>query len=127
MDLSPSLPSPREERLEDLLVPRVHRGQADAIHAAPRALLGAHDLAVEITRVVAEARRLKRFEALAASPDSAGRDDLEAVLTGWREWWRQGRADDLLAMGARLPAALVQEDRRLASYLVAAREVSRAR
>ncbi len=91
--------------------------------AALRALC----LALPHVSTPAEARRLKRFEALAASPDSAGRDDLEAVLTGWREWWRQGRADDLLAMGARLPAALVQEDRRLASYLVAAREVSRAR
>ena len=74
----------------------------------------------------AEGLRLRRFEALVVSPGSAGPDDIDALLAGWRDWWRRGRIEDLLAMATRLPVALTQGDRRLASYVLAAREASSA-
>jgi hypothetical protein len=74
----------------------------------------------------AELDRLRRFEQLVMSPESAGHDDIEAMVAGWREWWRRDRTDDLLAMANRLPPSLVQQDRRLASYLLGAQEVSRS-
>ena len=73
----------------------------------------------------AEAQRLQRFEMLVISPESAGSDDVEAVLAGWREWWRRGRTGEVVAMARRLPAALARQDRRLAPYLLAAGEASR--
>ncbi|HLC40171.1 MAG TPA: hypothetical protein VJO34_00925 [Methylomirabilota bacterium] len=73
----------------------------------------------------AETERLKRFGALMASPGSATPHDVEALVAGWQDWWRSGRIDDLVAMAAELPAGLVQQERRLASYLHAARELNR--
>jgi hypothetical protein len=64
---------------------------------------------------------LRRFEALAASPYAANEADVEALAIGWRQWWRDGRSEDLCAMAERLPGELVEADRRLASYLGAAR------
>lgn len=75
----------------------------------------------------AESRRLERFRALAAAPESATLDDRDAIADGWRDWWRAGRVDALLAMAARVPASLVEGDRRLAAYAVAASEHGRAR
>lgn len=71
-----------------------------------------------------ELHRLERFAVLVASPVTAERDDTEALLAGWRQWWRDGRTSDLLAMANGLAPGLVEHDRRLASYLVAAREAS---
>jgi hypothetical protein len=67
---------------------------------------------------------MKRFATLQGTPELAGLEDTETVLTGWRQWWRDGCTDDLLAMASRLPSALVEGDRELASYALAAREAS---
>ena len=72
----------------------------------------------------AETRQLERFASLAASPGLAGHDDVETLLAGWRQWWRDGRTADLRVMASRLAPALMQEDRRLVAYVVAAREAS---
>jgi hypothetical protein len=71
----------------------------------------------------AERRRMRRFATLTATPELAGLEDTETVLTGWRQWWREGRAGDLVAMASRLPPTLIEGDRRLASYALAARQV----
>jgi hypothetical protein len=67
---------------------------------------------------------MKRFATLAVTPGLAGLEDTETILAGWRQWWRDGRTGDLLAMANGLPSALVEHDRRLASYALAARESS---
>ena len=72
----------------------------------------------------AESDRMRRFATLRSTPELAGLEDTESVVTGWRQLWCDGRTDDLLAMARRLPPALVEGDRRLASYALAAREVS---
>jgi hypothetical protein len=68
----------------------------------------------------AEIARLRLFDELAAQPESATGGDIEALATGWRHWWRQGDTGRLRAMAARVPAALVAADRRLATYACAA-------
>jgi len=67
-----------------------------------------------------EVALLRRFEALAAAPDAATDDDIEAIAGGWRRWWRQGDRDALRTMAGRLPPGLVERDRRLASFARAA-------
>jgi hypothetical protein len=64
----------------------------------------------------AEEALLRRFDVLVASPESATEADLEAVVAGWRGWWRRGETDRLRAMAIRLPAHFIAGDRRLASY-----------
>jgi len=39
---------------------------------------------------------------------------------GWRRWWSSGDTDRLRAMAARLPAGLIERDRRLLSCARAA-------
>lgn len=73
-----------------------------------------------------ERERLLRFQALVEAPASASADDIEALVAGWRALWRAGRPDDLLRVAASLPTDLVERDRRLATYVVAARELTRA-
>ena len=72
-----------------------------------------------------ELDRMERFATLVVSPGLAGVEDVEAVLAGWRQWWRDGRTGDLLAMARALGPTLVEHDRRLASYALAARESCR--
>jgi hypothetical protein len=67
----------------------------------------------------AEAARLRRCEALAVSPESATRADVEALATGWRRWWHLGETERLRAMAARVPSDLIDADRRLAQYACA--------
>jgi hypothetical protein len=68
----------------------------------------------------AEMARLRRCEALAASPELATIADVEALAVGWRCWWRQDEIERLRAMAARVPAGLINTDRRLAQYACAA-------
>lgn len=67
----------------------------------------------------AEVARLRRCEALAASPESANTADVEALAAGWRSWWRLGETGRLHAMAVRVPTALINSDRRLAQYACA--------
>lgn len=67
----------------------------------------------------AEAARLRRCEALAVSPESATGADVEALAAGWRRWWHLGETERLRAMAARVPAGLIDTDRRLALYACA--------
>jgi hypothetical protein len=68
-----------------------------------------------------ETQRLRRFDALADAPGDADHHDVEAVLAGWRRWWRNGMTTDVVKMAHRLPLGLVGGDRRLSTYLEAAR------
>lgn len=72
----------------------------------------------------AEARRLERFATFAVTPGLAGLEDVDTLLAGWRQWWRDGRTGDLLAMASGLAPDLLAADRRLVMYLLAAREAS---
>ena len=69
----------------------------------------------------AERERLRRFEALSTAPDSVTEDDIEVLAVGWERWWRSGQLNRIVAMAATLPAGLVERDRRLASFLLAAK------
>ena len=71
-----------------------------------------------------EAARLRRFDMLTASPGSATPEDLDALASGWARWWRAGQPRQILALAESLPEGLVARDRRLATYLEAARAVT---
>ncbi|MBI1737469.1 MAG: hypothetical protein HYR51_20035 [Candidatus Rokubacteria bacterium] len=68
----------------------------------------------------AERRLLARFDELVITPRAAEGRDVDAVVTGWRAWWRAGRRGDIVSMAACLPSALIRADRRLATYALAA-------
>jgi hypothetical protein len=68
----------------------------------------------------AEMVQLRRCETLAASPESATAADVDALAAGWRGWWRRGETERLRAMALRVPARLINSDRRLATYAHAA-------
>jgi len=67
-----------------------------------------------------ELSRLQRFGELSVAPESATIGDVEALVAGWRRWWYQGETERLRGMVARVPAALVHGDSRLAPYACAA-------
>ena len=67
----------------------------------------------------AEVVLLRRCEALAASAESASTADVEALAAGWRNWWLLGETERLRAMATRVPATLINSDRRLAQYACA--------
>jgi hypothetical protein len=69
----------------------------------------------------AERARLRRFAELVDAPASATSADVDALAAGWRRWWREGERERLRAMVANVPAALLEADRRLATYACAAR------
>jgi hypothetical protein len=66
-----------------------------------------------------EVARLKRFDALVEMPERATERDLEALVAGWSRWWREGRTAELFDMSRRVDGALIDSDRRLASFAVA--------
>jgi hypothetical protein len=68
----------------------------------------------------AEIARLGRCESLAGTPESATAADVDALAAGWRSWWRRGETERLRAMALRVPARLINSDRRLATYAHAA-------
>jgi hypothetical protein len=68
----------------------------------------------------AEERLLARFEQIVAAPTSATAADVDAITTGWRTWWRAGRPNEIATMARELPSDLVDGDRWLATFAVAA-------
>jgi hypothetical protein len=66
-----------------------------------------------------ELKQLKRFETLVDRPETATERDVDALAAGWACWWRDGRTAELSAMAAQLGPALIDSDRRLASFVVA--------
>ena len=66
-----------------------------------------------------EIHLLQRFGELGAAPESATVNDIESLVAGWRRWWFEGDTERLRAMAARVPAAIVHCDRRLALYACA--------
>jgi hypothetical protein len=73
----------------------------------------------------AEVSRLRRFDDLVARAESATDADIDALVAGWRRSWRQGDTGRLDEMATRVPTALVESDRRLATYACAAAHLRR--
>ena len=73
-----------------------------------------------------EVRRLERFERLRRSAVPLNEEDLEALRTGLRQCWRSRDTQTLRQMAARIPAAFLDRDRWLQSFVVAAREQSKS-
>jgi hypothetical protein len=73
-----------------------------------------------------EVRRLDRFERLRRGRASLSDGDIDALRTGLRHCWRSQETGTLLEMAARIPPELLQRDRWLQSFVVAARERSRS-
>ncbi|MBI2204308.1 MAG: hypothetical protein HYU41_10715 [Candidatus Rokubacteria bacterium] len=67
-----------------------------------------------------EARLLARFHQLTTAPEGVTTGDIDALAAGWRTWWRAGRVAELSAMAERVTRAVIDSDRRLATYAVAA-------
>ena len=89
-----------------------------------RAVAGLRALCLSLPHLPtpAEQERLRRFEALTTTPDSVTEDDIEVLAVGWDRWWRSGQFDRIVAMAAKLPTGLIERDRRLASFLIAAKK-----
>jgi hypothetical protein len=68
----------------------------------------------------AEEKRLARFDALVLAPETATGADVRAIADGWRAWWRAQRCAEICEMVRRLPAGVVDGDRDVAMYAVAA-------
>lgn len=75
----------------------------------------------------AETRLLRQFDVLKASPERATEADVEALVAGWRQWWREGKTEALAEMGRMVPAGLIDRDRRLATLRLGAELAQRAR
>ena len=73
-----------------------------------------------------EVQRLERFERLREGAVSLNEEDLEALRTGLRQCWRSRDTQTLRQMAARIPAAFLDRDRWLQSFVVAARERSKS-
>jgi len=73
-----------------------------------------------------EVRRLDRFERLREGAVPLNEEDLEALRTGLRQCWRSRDTQTLRQMAARIPAAFLERDRWLQSFVVAAREQSKS-
>ncbi|MBI3028484.1 MAG: hypothetical protein HYY64_03125 [Candidatus Rokubacteria bacterium] len=73
-----------------------------------------------------ERRRLERFEGLRRGAASLSGDDVDTLRTGLRHCWRSQETGTLLEMAARIPPELLERDRWLQSFVVAARERSKS-
>ena len=106
--------------LETLIGGGAEPGDADT---TLRAVSGLRELfsALPYLPTEVELQRLRRFECLTESPGSADKNDVEVLVAGWRRWWRNGMTRDLVTMAGQLPPAVLEHDRRLQSYLEAAR------
>ena len=69
----------------------------------------------------AEARRLERFERVREGAVPLNEEDVEALRTGLRQCWRSRDTETLRDMAARIPGGLLERDRWLQSFVVAAR------
>lgn len=67
-----------------------------------------------------EARLFGRFQAIASTPQRAAVADLDALVVGWRRWWREGRYVRLLEMRSRLPPHVIDCHRGLSGLAQAA-------
>jgi len=66
-----------------------------------------------------EIAHLKRFDMIVEMPERATERDVDALVAGWSRWWREGRTAALSEMARRVDAALIDSDRRLASFATA--------
>ena len=67
-----------------------------------------------------ERDHLRRFAELVPHPESATARDVDAIAAGWRQWWREERLEALRQMVRATPVALIESDRRLATFAYAA-------
>lgn len=73
-----------------------------------------------------EVRRLERFERLRKGGVPLGEGDIDALRTGLRDCWRRQDAGTLREMAPRISSELLERDRWLQSFVVAARERSKS-
>jgi len=87
-----------------------------------RAVARLRDLCRRLPHIPTEAEQqlLERFQLLERAPTTARADDLDALAAGWGAWWRVRRSRDIASMAAALPPGLIDADRRLATYALAA-------
>ena len=71
-----------------------------------------------------EVRRLERFERLRTGGAPLSDGDIDAVRTGLRHCWRSRDTETLLDMAARIPGGLLDRDRWLQTFVLAARALS---
>ena len=73
-----------------------------------------------------EVRRLERFERLRKSAATLSDGDIDALRIGLRHCWRSRDTETLLDMAARIPGWLLDRDRWLQSFVVAAHTLAPA-
>ena len=73
-----------------------------------------------------ERRRLERFERLRGGAAPLRDEDIEALRTGLRHCWLSGNAGTILEMAPRIPSELLERDRWLQSFMVAAQALAAA-
>ena len=74
-----------------------------------------------------EIRQIERFERLRRGAASLTGQDIDALRSGLRDCWHRGVTTAFLEMAARIPADLVDRDRWLQSFVVAAQAARRLR
>lgn len=73
-----------------------------------------------------EVRQLARFERLREACVPLGEEEIAALRAGLRHCWRSGNAGTLAEMVERIPRELLDRDRWLQSFSVAAQALSAA-
>jgi len=104
--------------------PRLRRSVGDALRTI--ASLRTFCLGLPHAPTPAEMRELDRFERLRRAEASPGEEDIGALRTGLRQCWRSRDTQTLRQMAARIPPELLERDRWLQSFVVAAREQSKS-